>query len=318
VNLLTSALQRVGSHDPLCSIYGTDAERVALAVPFLGIGLARGEKCVYVHDHGGGNAVASALAAQGANVERLVAQGALAFTTCDGAQLGWRFAPEQTLSFWQREAAAAKRQGYRGVRCAADVACGAGELPGLGRWLEYEARLTELLGQSDFHEGVLCRNPYFAPLCELGIPAGDDGAVRRWLHSIGHSERLELRIRQGTDVLARKHKVLAVAHRRLAAEHEMMARFHQLSLRLVSQSDVQKTLGTQGVFTSRTCKPRARRRRCASSARSPASAPCTRRRCSASGAGGWARSPLASARRGDPASGSCACSISTRDRRRRS
>ncbi|HYX66822.1 MAG TPA: MEDS domain-containing protein [Burkholderiales bacterium] len=271
MNPLASALQRVGSHDHLCSIHGTDAERIALAVHFLRIGLARGEKCVYVDDDGGGKAIASALAADGANVERFLARGALAFTTRDGAQLGSsRFAPEQTLAFWQREAAAAKRHGYCGVRCATDVACDAEELRGLGRWLEYEARLTDLLGQSDcmllcqydgarcpssllmemlqghplvFHEGTVCRNPYFAPLGELGMPAGDDLAVQRWLRNIGQSEGLELRNRQGQDALTRKQHDLEVAHQRLAAEHETMARFHQLSVRLISQSDVQKTLG---------------------------------------------------------------------------
>jgi len=55
-------LDGVGLHDHLCSIYQTDAERDAVAVPFLRIGLQRGEKCVYVHSGGKPDGIAQALA----------------------------------------------------------------------------------------------------------------------------------------------------------------------------------------------------------------------------------------------------------------
>ena len=58
-------LNGVGSHDHLCSIYQTDAQRDAVALPFLRIGLGRGEKCVYLHSDGKPDDIAQALAAGG-------------------------------------------------------------------------------------------------------------------------------------------------------------------------------------------------------------------------------------------------------------
>src|SRR5258708_32868094 len=75
VNSLVSALEHVGPHDHLCSIYQTDADRLSVALPFLRIGLGRGEECVYVGDDGGGTALGHAPAAAGVDVERLPATG---------------------------------------------------------------------------------------------------------------------------------------------------------------------------------------------------------------------------------------------------
>lgn len=43
---LVSALQKMGPHDHLCSIYGNHEEHLSVAIPFIRIGLDRGEKNV--------------------------------------------------------------------------------------------------------------------------------------------------------------------------------------------------------------------------------------------------------------------------------
>ena len=44
---LIAALERLGPHDHLCSIYESPQEHYAVAIPFIRIGLDRGEKCIY-------------------------------------------------------------------------------------------------------------------------------------------------------------------------------------------------------------------------------------------------------------------------------
>ena len=49
---LVAALEQLGPHDHLCSIYESPQEHYAVAVPFIRIGLDRGEKCIYIADDG--------------------------------------------------------------------------------------------------------------------------------------------------------------------------------------------------------------------------------------------------------------------------
>jgi hypothetical protein len=49
---LLTALDQLGPHDHLCSIYESAEEQFAVAIPFIRIGLDRGEKCIYIADGG--------------------------------------------------------------------------------------------------------------------------------------------------------------------------------------------------------------------------------------------------------------------------
>lgn len=49
-NQLIAALEQLGPHDHLCSFYENQQEQFAVSIPFLRIGLGRGEKCVYIGD----------------------------------------------------------------------------------------------------------------------------------------------------------------------------------------------------------------------------------------------------------------------------
>src|SRR5258708_810470 len=270
VNSLVSALEHVGPHDHLCSIYQTDADRLSVALPFLRIGLGRGEKCVYVGDDGGERALGDALAADGVDGERLAASGARVLRAKQQAYLrGGRFEPEQMIAFWQREAAVARGQGYSGMRGAGESDWIAGDMPGIERWLEYEARLTDAMAQCAcmilcqynraryptevllgilqthplvLYDGAVCRNHYYAPAAEL-LPSGQsEQVVERWLHNIREHERVGLNLRRSQELLERKQADLQHAHRRLTAEFGAMTRLHELSCRLMAQGDLQKVL----------------------------------------------------------------------------
>ena len=51
-NALLTAIEQLATHDHLCSIYESSEERFAVAIPFIRIGLDRGERCIYVADDG--------------------------------------------------------------------------------------------------------------------------------------------------------------------------------------------------------------------------------------------------------------------------
>lgn len=69
---LASAMEKIGVHDHLCLIYETREEQFAAAIPFLRIGLERGEKCVYIVDDNTAAMVFDALSSAGVDVESAV------------------------------------------------------------------------------------------------------------------------------------------------------------------------------------------------------------------------------------------------------
>src|SRR5207247_1990705 len=62
---LIAALEQLGPHDHLCSIYESPQEHYAVAVPFIRIGLDRGEKCIYIADDGTVGDVRQAMQSEG-------------------------------------------------------------------------------------------------------------------------------------------------------------------------------------------------------------------------------------------------------------
>ena len=80
-NQLIAALEQIGPDDHLCSIYESQGEQFAVAVPFIRFGLDRGEKCVYIADDDNEDDFREALQAEGIDVERALASNTLVSTT---------------------------------------------------------------------------------------------------------------------------------------------------------------------------------------------------------------------------------------------
>ena len=74
---LLTALEQLAPHDHLCSIYESPEEHFAVAIPFIRIGLDRGEKCIYIADDGTEAVVRDAMYAEGIDVERAIATDSL-------------------------------------------------------------------------------------------------------------------------------------------------------------------------------------------------------------------------------------------------
>jgi signal transduction histidine kinase len=221
---LLTALQDVTAHDHLSLIYEGSKDHFAVAIPFIRIGLDRGEKCIYVADDGTEAAVRDAMYAQSIDVERAIATGNLVLETKEHAYLKQgRFDPEWMLTFWKEATAEAMQQGFSVLRVTAEtdwVLCGA---TGLDRWMEYESRITQLLASLNcvalcqydrqilppeilldvirthptvIYRGVVCRNMYHVPPDEFlgnNQPARE---VERLLTTIRERAEIEYTLRQ--------------------------------------------------------------------------------------------------------------------------
>ena len=84
---LIAALEQLGPHDHLCSIYESPEDHYAVAIPFIRIGLDRGEKCIYIADDGTVSDGRQAMESEGIDVDRAIASKALVLATRDQAYL---------------------------------------------------------------------------------------------------------------------------------------------------------------------------------------------------------------------------------------
>src|SRR5258707_1111767 len=110
---LRTALEQLGPHDHQSLIYESAEERFAVAIPFIQIGLDRGEKCIYIADEGMEADVRSAMRDQGIDVERAVATKSLVLATKEDAFLKYgAFDAERMPAFWADAMAEAERQGF--------------------------------------------------------------------------------------------------------------------------------------------------------------------------------------------------------------
>src|SRR6185369_3859204 len=99
---LIAALEQLGPHDHFCSIYESPEEHYAVAIPFMQIGLDRGEKCMYIADDGTVDDVREAMAAEGIEVDRWIASKALVLATKQQAYLEHgSFHPDWMFTFWK-------------------------------------------------------------------------------------------------------------------------------------------------------------------------------------------------------------------------
>jgi signal transduction histidine kinase len=146
---IDAALERITGSHHLCSICASESERLEIAVAFIRIGLARGEKCFYVADRDSGLWLREALQKAGVDAKRALEAGALVLATPAAANLrGDSFDPYRLFNFWKRAAASASHEGFSALRGgyngspfdAADPAVSA-------RWREYESKLTDMVAE---------------------------------------------------------------------------------------------------------------------------------------------------------------------------
>jgi len=238
---LLAALEQLAPHDHLCSIYDGPEEHFAVAIPFIRIGLDRGEKCIYIADDGTEAVVRDAMYADGIDVEQAMATGSLVLEKKESTYLKHgSFNPEWMFTFWAEASAEAKRQGFSALRATGETEWVLRGAPGLERWMEYESRLTHVLADYNcyalcqynrnlfppelildiirthptvIYRGVVCRNMYYVPPEEFLGTNEAAREVERLLTSIREREEIEHSLR-----LQRNQAQRLLEERRLSHE----------------------------------------------------------------------------------------------------
>ncbi len=221
---LIAALEQLGPHDHLCSIYESPQEHYAVAIPFIRIGLDRGEKCIYIADDGTVADVRQAMQSEGIDVDRAIASKALVLATKEQAYLEHgSFHPDWMFTFWQEATQLAISEGFSALRATGETEWVLRGGRGLERWMEYESRLTHTLSESKcsalcqynrrlfppelildvirthpmvVYRGTVCRNLYYVPADEFLGANQTAREVERLLTNIRERERVEDALRE--------------------------------------------------------------------------------------------------------------------------
>jgi PAS domain S-box-containing protein len=221
---LLTALEHLAPHEHLCSIYESPEEHFGVAIPFIRIGLDRGEKCIYIADAGTETVVRDAMYAEGIDVEKAIATGHLVLEGKEAAYLKkGSFDPNWMFTFWTDATAEAMSQGFPALRVTGETEWVLRGAPGLERWIEYESRMTHVLSDVNcsalcqynrqlfppelvldiirthptvVYRGVVCRNMYHVPPDELLGTTQAAREVERLLTNVREREEVESTLRQ--------------------------------------------------------------------------------------------------------------------------
>ena len=235
--VLLEALERLKPHDHLCSIYDTREEQFAAAIPFIRIGLERGERCIYIADDHNVEPVREALRAEGVDLEAATRSGALSLITKEQAYMKrGRFDPEWMFTFWSEATDAALAAGFSALRATGETEWVQRGGRGLECWMEYESRLTHTLSQIQcialcqynrgrcspvvildvirthpvvICGGTVCRNFYYVPADELLAEDSAAHEAERLLTTIQERERLDAELHRAHDELDRSARTRA-------------------------------------------------------------------------------------------------------------
>jgi PAS domain S-box-containing protein len=223
-NPLVTALEQIGPHDHFCSIYESPEEHYAVAIPFIQIGLDRGEKCIYIADDGTVGEVREAMESEGIDVDRATATNALVLATKEDAYLEHgSFQPDWMFTFWKQATQLAMSEGFSALRATGETEWVLRGGRGLERWMEYESRLTHTLSEHNcsalcqynrrlfppelildvirthptvVYGGAVCRNLYYVPPDEFLGTNQTAREVERLLTNIRERERVEEALRE--------------------------------------------------------------------------------------------------------------------------
>lgn len=238
---LLKAVKGLGFHDHLCLIYESPEEQFAAIVPFVRLGLERGEKCVYVADDNTSAEVLEQMKRGGVDVARVLETGALSVITKKEAYLkrGY-FDPDWMIWFLKEATDAAKAEGFTGLRVTGEMTWVLGKDPGSERLMEYEAKLNYFFPENDalaicqynigrfspqiimdvirthplvIYRGQVCRNLYYVSPEEMLLPNQGYLEVSRLLYNILERERMEELNSQSENALGRMEQEVENAER---------------------------------------------------------------------------------------------------------
>src|SRR5246127_143461 len=220
---LIESLEQLGPHDHFCSIYESPEEHYAVAIPFMRMGLDRGEKCIYIADDGTLGEVREAMEWEGIDVERATESNSLILATKEQAYLKrGSFDPDWMFTFWKEATDSAISEGFPALRVTGETEWVVRGARGLERWVEYESRLTHAVSENNcsalcqynrrlfppelildvirthpvvVYRGTVCRNLYYVPPDEFLGTNQAEHEVERLLTNIQEREDVEHALR---------------------------------------------------------------------------------------------------------------------------
>ena len=140
---LAVALEELQPHDHLCLIYETHEEWRDAIIPFIMLGLAKGEKCAYIVDARTADEIRGYLREEGVDVAAAESSGQL--TIIDQADAYTRegaFDPDRMITLLIEETTRALAEGYPALRVTGEMTWVLRGVPGSERLIEYEAKLN--------------------------------------------------------------------------------------------------------------------------------------------------------------------------------
>jgi len=233
------------NHGHLAIIYDNPDEQLDFIVPYLRLGLERGEKSVYIYDDNDADTVIDAMERHGIDVAAASSTGALSILTKSHAYLkNGDFDPDWMIDFLGHAVEDAKREGFPAVRASGEMTWALGPTgESHGGLVEYECKLNAFFSGYDMggicqynrrrfrpqtlmhvihthprlvFRGEVFENPFYIP-AEVMQGRGEDmgESVRRLLESMAEKNRLRRELMAETEALSRTRK-LAVAGRMAA------------------------------------------------------------------------------------------------------
>ena len=221
---LLASLEQLGPHDHFCSIYESPEEHYAVAIPFMQMGLERGEKCIYIADDGTTDHVRQRMESEGIDVEGATASNALVVAGKEQAYLKHgSFDPDWMFTFWKEATDSAMSEGFSALRVTGETEWVVRGGQGLERWMEYESKLTHALSENNcsalcqynrhhfppevirdvirthpvvVYRGTVCRNLYYVPADEFLGSNETEREVERLLTNIREREEIEYALRE--------------------------------------------------------------------------------------------------------------------------
>jgi two-component system, chemotaxis family, sensor kinase Cph1 len=233
---LESAIEKIGIHDHLCLIYETEEEQFSAVIPYMKIGLERGEKCLYVVDDNTAAMVIDKMKGAGMDVENAVESGKLTIASKQDAYLkqGY-FDPDWMIGFLKRATDEAKAAGFSGLRITGEMTWVLGGDSGTERLMEYEAKLNYFFPENDalaicqynrnrfspaiikdviathpivIYGGLVCGNFYYVPPDDFLGEEQPSREIDRLLANIINREKVEEELRNRTRELERRNQEL--------------------------------------------------------------------------------------------------------------
>jgi signal transduction histidine kinase len=240
-----------GSHDHFALIYDNQEEQLDIVVPFLRLGLERGEKSVFIVDDTSRRTVSAAMERHGVDVDAATASGALAILTKYDAYLkNGDFDPEWMIDFLAEAVEDAKKEGFQAVRASGEMTWALGPAGDAhSRLIEYECMLNRFFPGYDMggicqynrrrfrpetlmhvihthprliFGGEVCENPYYIP-AEIIQGRKDEvqDPVRRLLESMAENTRLRRQLSAETEAVRRSEKLAAAGRMAATIAHEI-------------------------------------------------------------------------------------------------